>query len=223
MSLIEKLNKTIYKSPSIIQVAINGIWEDTWKILFEDGMPTIEAVNKYLKKGAEGIAIEVFYKTNEGYNIMFGIRFKDGLIIANPREFLVTSFHVIWSKKHFPFAAMITELSKEVTGDAKVLFNGDPTCIELGVINWWKSMGSLEIWNSSEVKTINKENLKKQMEANPHLLKNNKNYVALDFSYQVTPQCWTSIQVADKHDNEWVLNEKRLTNLLNELLHISIS
>jgi hypothetical protein len=181
MSLIEELNKTIEQSPSLIQVAINGMWEDTWKIPFDDGLPSIAAINQYLEKGAEGIAIEVFFKTTDGYNIMFGIRFIDRLVTTSPREFLVTSFNSIWAEKPLPFVTMITELSEKLTGDPKSLFRVDPTGVELGVINWWKSMGSLEIWNSSEVKTINKEDLKKQLEVNPHLLKNNKNYVAVDY------------------------------------------
>lgn len=222
MSLVYELNKKIFQQPSLIQVAIKGIWEDTWDIPFVDGQPSIDAIDHYLKKGTEGIAFEVFFKTDDGYNLILGIRFTEGLVPATPREFLMASFQSIWSMNKPTFASMITDLSKKLTGDPKSLFGIDPTGVELGVINWWKSMGSIEIWKGSESKNINKNVLKEKLEKNSHLLKNNNNYVAMEFNYRVAPHYWIGIQVSDKQDDTWVLNENHLEVLLKDLLHISL-
>lgn len=220
MSLFEQLCKTISSSPLFVQVALQGKWEDSWSISFEEGMPSIEEIDTYLKKGTEGIAFEVFFQTTLGYKCFLGVRFKEGLVVATPREFLIVSFQSIWSLR--TIVEMASDLSKKLTGNPKTLFDIDPTSIELGVSNWWKSMGSIKIWTSAEGKVINKEILKKQLQASPHLLNNNNNYVAMEFNYEVIPHYWVALQVSDEKNGKWILNENFLEALLHNLLQISI-
>jgi hypothetical protein len=222
MSLVERLNKSISHPPSLIQVAIKGIWEDTWDIPFQNRMPSIATIGQYLEKGTEGLAFEVFFRTDDGYNIILGTRFTEQLITTAPKEFIITSFQSIWSVNPPAFASMISDLSEKLTGDTKALFEIAPTGVELGVVNWWKSMGSIEVWRNAQEKTISRETLKKQLEGHTHLLKNNNNYVALELNYRVTPHYWIGIQVSDKQARRWILNENRLENLLEELLDISV-
>lgn len=222
MQFVNVLNSQITPLPLLVEVSINGIWEDAWHIDYKEGIPSREAVEAYLAKGTERIAVEVFFKTIDGYTLFLGIRFNEKLKTATPKKFLTTCFQSIWSMTSPSFSGIVSDLSKQLTGDERILFDSYPTAIELGVVNWWQSLGNIEIWNQQQKKMISKIMLQQQLNGSPHLLHNNHNYTGLEFNYQVIPHYWLGIQVADKKGEKWVLNENRIEGLLKNLLHFSI-
>ena len=214
MDLLNGISTLNLGKPLLIEVSINGKWENPWIIPLTSSIPSPKEVDAYVKKGTDGIAIEIFLKSKDASNIFFGIRFGNGLLVSTPKEFLMRSFQSIWETKNMTFKDLVKELEKRVVGSKIELFQNLPTSIELGVVNAWNSMGSVDIWNNQQVRKISNNLLLDKLKSHKHLHENTVNYVAVEFNYRATPHYWIAIQIADKKDEIWQLNQNKLQQAL---------
>jgi hypothetical protein len=215
MNWIEKIDVLLVNSPLLLQLAKSGIWENAWQLDWDGGMPRVADIRGYLLEDAEDVALEIFFKTTRGRHAYFGLRYGEGFCPGMDRfGFLSAIFRAAFSSPTPTFQTIVNDISGRLCKGDETLFPGDPDRIDMGVVNWWKSMGIRTIWKKGEPKHMGEEDLLARLAGDPHLLHNSCNYVGLEFKYFGGCPHWISFQVSRKMGNDYILStEEVLDNL----------
>lgn len=218
--MIEEIDRSVLPPPLYIQMAKDGIWERAWKVTYADGAPTALEVQRYLSGREKDVALEVFFRTADGRRSYFGIRHPQGCRFdLNRIEFLKTLLKIVFESKKSTFEEISKTAALELCANKGALFAGDPDRVDIGVIDYWKSVGKCTVWQKGDVKQLNENALVQALSGHhPELLKNSKNCQGVEFKYFGDLPHWISFEVSEKIEGEFILNPKLVIDKLNRLL-----
>jgi hypothetical protein len=173
-----------------LQFAANGIWEDALRL----EIPVNKAVlSDWLATASDDVALEVF----SGEAAFIGLRLK-------PFQHLSQLLHLCDN----PSIETIRTIFA-----APQLFRGKPDFAELGVVNAWKSVGAVKLWQQGKtIPTL--ESLEKLLENS--ILWTQAKPLALEFAYIKPLPHWRAVPVSEKIQNDYRLNLALLHQVLSQ-------
>lgn len=194
--------------PEYSQIANGGNWEEAVRINFgeEDvpGLPILDA----------SVALEIFYKLNDGRAVFFGIRYSDGLNnIHTPHEFLEQARQVLRTTYKPSLRNTLVDLGRYLNNDGRTFTAATVSYVELGVEGYWKSTGSKILHKAGEPK-LDIKSLADLLRGNQSLITNIKNHTALEFAVS-EPECWIGVQVSKKSNELFKTDMQKLLELVN--------
>lgn len=208
--LIEKLFLQDTR-PISAQIADNAAWEEMIKAPLSKDMGTINYEGKF-SDPSDRIAVELFYELNDGRHAFLGVRYENLLSnVSSPKSFLNMFVELLPAFAELPMTEAAVKLGHELAGDPQLLLEKDVSFLELGVCDWWLSEGSKRIWKHGEAQ-LTEDELRSQLEDQPQLLVNKKNFVALEIAFN-QPEHWLGIEVSERVDDEYRLDIDRIIDL----------
>jgi len=198
--------------PQFAQIAVSGNWEKY--VRTELG----KAINSDLLSGEidSSIAGEIFYKLNDGRSIFLGLRYANSLqSVSSPVEFLQKFQETLQTANNKSLSDTLADLGQRLNADTKTYTEFNPDHVELGVVNNWKSVGSMILRKSGEP-AITSDSLQALLTQNNQLLNNTKNHIALEFTCN-DPHHWIAIQVSTFKNEQYSTDLDMLTELVGML------
>ena len=182
---------------SYIQFAFNGIWENTYKIYKQSDFK-LETINDLKNE----IAFELFLNDNK-QKLFIGIRYCNEEIdknwISNKVEYLLNSD--------------LSDIIKSEIGE-EFLDKKHLQKIEIGVVDYWKSIGSNIVWKKGSEIELDKETVASTI--NKKLCKSKLNYQAVEFAYQGLHDYWIGYDISIKNNLFYEIDIDKLQNLIKE-------
>lgn len=191
------------------QYSIDGNWEGAVEISLDNPKTThiIDGIN-------ESIAVELFYTLHDDRKVFLGFRFSQELTrTSTPMQFLDTFLEIIEDLRGTHFDAAITIIGNALNDNPTTFTDQPIDHVELGVEGFWKSQGALVLRRTGEEKLDN-TTLDGILQNHPHLIRNDKNYTALEFAMR-SPESWIGIQVSERVDNVFVTRTDAVVSLSN--------
>lgn len=220
-SFVQLLDSLIVFPPEKTQIAVDGNWEHSLKIPFSEGKPQANVFQEFLNGRRDNIAIEVFSKNTYNEDFFFGVRYHPKLEkCLYPLNFVSGVVDLVFSSESILFSEFIGKLSRLLTGKKRGLLATEPDSISLGVVDYWKTYGSVCIWKNGEDFPKSESDLYNKVRENKSLLKNGDNYVGIEFVYKVLPVHWIAFQVSDYNGREWELSLKKVMLYLDFLRNL---
>jgi len=205
--MIEDIEKTIGSPPLFFQAAKDGIWEEARTWSYGDGLPPDTLLRDYVRGEYQDLAFEVFFRDLQGRTMYFGIR---PLQKKGPRPddhaFMRNAFKGIFTLPEPGFGAVVDAIARALSMDTGLLLHGEPECVDIGVVNFWKSVGPCTVWKKGLRKTITEKDLFRILSpTHKALLKNPMNHLAVEFRYRTGHPHWIAFDVSEKKGREHVL------------------
>ncbi len=196
--------------PQYAQIATQGNWEDALRIDFD----TTPGLNLLSETIDASIAGEIFYKLNDGRVIFLGLRYSPLMSsVSSPAEFLqklqTTLQHV--PQKSIP--EVFEALGRTLHDDPKAYTGAKASYVELGVIDYWKSMGSCVVRKYDDP-PVTKEFTAELLKRNEPLAHNQSNHTALEFAC-ASPEHWIAVQTSTLQSGQYATDIDLLTHLAN--------
>lgn len=191
------------------QYSINGNWEDAVEISLDNpkATPIVNGIN-------DSVAVELFYTLRDDRKVFLGVRFSRELAPAStPSQFLDVVLGSIKDLRVARFDTAVSLLGNTLNDDPAAYTDQQVHHVELGIEGFWKSEGALVLRAADEDK-LDGTTLNKLLQNHPHLIRNNKNYTALEFAV-LRPEAWIGIQVSERVDDAFVTNTDALVRLSN--------
>lgn len=191
------------------QYSINGNWEDAVEISLDNpkATPIVDGIN-------DSVAVELFYTLRDDRKVFLGVRFSRELALAStPSQFLDVVLGSIKDLRVARFDTAVSLLGNMLNDDPRTYTDQQVDHVELGVEGFWKTEGALILRAADEDK-LDGTTLDKLLQNHPHLIRNNKNYTALEFAV-FRPEAWVGIQVSERVDDIFVTNTDALVSLSN--------
>jgi hypothetical protein len=195
--------------PLYAQIAVGGNWEDAIRIDLEN--PQLPA-----KDIDSSVAGEVFYALSDGRRAFLGLRYAKSLHLATtPEAFLRDFLTVLQGASQRPFQDTVKLLGTALDGNPQTYAEQALNKLELGVVDFWKSAGSLVIWNEGQ-SLPDEQAISKKLVGHQPLITNQKNHIALELAGD-NPEFWLGVQVSTKQTDTYQLNQTLLQELISAL------
>jgi len=207
-------------APYKIQVAVDRQWESALKLNFSQLEFDEQQIKGFLRGNPEIVAIELFYKTLDGFDFYIGIQHGNKLKkVATPIEFIYQYILSLKRLQDLSLPSVIRSLGESLNGDPRAFFSEQPASAALGVVDYWMTFGPSEIWKQGEAE-VTEQHVRQKLSAHPDLLSNDKNYVGLEVVFNTPTLHWLSFQVSDAYEGKYVLNIPKIYTLMNNYFHL---
>lgn len=191
------------------QYSVGGNWENAVKINLDNPQGT-----KLVSDIDESVAVEVFYELSDGRMVFLGLRYSEGLRLADsPTQFLQKVLAFVAKVKEVNFSEALKLLGQILNDDENTYTMSPIGYVELGVEGFWKSEGSLVLRKALSEK-LSEDTLIAKLGAYPHLVKSTKNHTALEFAI-TEPKGWIGVQVSRKKGDLFATDLDSLLTLAN--------
>lgn len=216
--LIDKLSGTIKDGPYKIQFAVNREWEKALKIDLINHVELSETeVSNFLGNEPRIIAGEVFFKTKDNKDCYIGIQWDETFTNAKtPRIFFETYLKTVILNKGTSFTNLLSQLGIAFFTNDNAFLDQTCTSIELGVVDFWMSLGPLRIYTQGDTIPTS-EQIVEKVNTLSHIIENSYNYVGLEYVFENSPKHWFSFQVSNKNvENNWELEVDDVIDYVQE-------
>ena len=193
-------------APSRVQIAFDGAWEKA--VRFDPGRSS-EISKEFLaalKQPSNNVALEVFFGPEQ--NAMLGFRHSSKLNVST-QDFVLEITRIAMANSSFLECFDALKTLCEPWGFQP--FAQEPQRAELGVLDFWNSMGALELWRAPAPRFIP---LKMQGDSKPHLVKNSKNQIMLEFAFPGNAEHWMGFVVSNLEQGLYRLDGLMLDTVL---------
>lgn len=212
------------KKPDYVQFAINGNYENAWKIDFDQGRPYKKEINKFLDSEQKVLVIsfEAHYKTKDDIAYYFGVRYPSNFSKVNGfADFFDKTSKGIWKSNKNDITNVISNISFNLTGkeDEFMKPNALDRIVVVLVVNWWKTYGEIKIWGKGQQRLITEGILKEKMTDKLPLL-SDKNYAGMEIVFEPNTN-WFCIQVSDKKGKKFVFNPKKAVYFMEKICNFN--
>lgn len=215
MDLLSKLERHFNSEIKLIQFALDSNWEQAWIIEKEHIPPNLAEIETFLENKFESIACEIFFEDIINNQMFFGIRYlKNKNNILECYQFIY-KLCVALSAKSPGLADLIEQISWELRSTP--LLSKQPSHLEIGVVDFWKSCGSTILWQQGEPKRLSEENIKEKLKHNQQLICTEKNYQAIEFAFEGEYPHWLGIQIGERKNSIYETNLSSIVDFANEL------
>lgn len=194
--------------PHYAQIATGGTWEQAVRLDFAtatDSHPLTHTIDP-------SIAGEIFYRLSDERLVFLGLRYSPLLqSVATPTEFLQKFQETLQLVPSTEILEVFADLGRRLNDDPDTYMKSKISHVELGVIDYWKSMGSMVLRRPGQP-SLTQTSVKQLLHQNESLLRNQSNHTALEFAVD-TPQHWIAIQTSGLRHGEYVTDIDALTEL----------
>lgn len=195
--------------PQYVQIAPHGRWESAVRLAPEGD----DAASLDPGSVDETVAAEIFYRLASGRLAFAGIPYSTGLRrVTSPTEFVNLFIGLAGQLLASRLDEAVAMLGRELNSDSRTYAFDEPEHLELGVIDYWKSVGSVVIWRRNAAEPVPKQVTDISIH-NEALLRNRLNHIAVEFAYR-HPAHWLGVQVSDAQDGGFELNMVHLQQLV---------
>ena len=171
-----------------VQVAVDGQWENARRAWRGDGANAMGTLTSVLRTRGE-LAVEVFAAGESGCQTFVGVRVRD-VGKDDATELLRALLAVVASE--FVTLAHVSDWLSRQTG--MPLFVGEPTRIEIGVVDAWLSLGARDI--SSAISTNAPDFRRTILDEADGLHAPAGRVIAVELAFDGHPAHWLGIEVA---------------------------
>ena len=219
-NLLNTLNQRFNSEINLIQLALDGNWEQALRIEKEKIPLEISEVETFLQRKFRNIGFEVFFKDTENNRMFFGIRYlknKKNMLGGCQFEGLqfVSKLCAALSPENQGLADLMSRISYEL-GGIPLLF-GEPSHLEIGVVDFWKACGSAILWRQGELKQFSEAGIREKLKYNKQLLYAERNYQAIEFAFEGDYPHWLGLQIGERKNGLYETNISRLIGFSSEL------
>ncbi len=199
--------------PMYAQISAGGNWEEALRISFNGPITLSKSIDM---ADDPSVAVEVFYRLNDGRIVFMGFRYSPLMkSVSSSEEFLSKFNEILKLVPHNNIRAIFAELGWALDDNQNSFLDKEPSYAEIGVVDNWQSLGSLILRKQGEPPHT-EESLVTILEQNKILLRNQKNHVSLEFAFN-NPQFWVAIQTSVLKNKDYVTDLGLLTQLVNML------
>lgn len=199
--------------PVYAQIAAGGVWEEAIRIDFDEEIDLSSLADRM---DDPTVAFEVFYELNDGRTTFLGVRYSSDMsAVSSPIDFLGKFQDELKTAQNSSMSDIFTKFGQAFDGDPNYLLANEPSYVEIGVVDYWKSSGSLILRKQGEP-SVTEQSLRGTLEQNELLTRNQKNHMSLDFACD-NPQHWIAVQTSKQENTEYVTDLTLLTQLVNML------
>jgi hypothetical protein len=173
-----------------LQLAANGEWEKA--LVLSHGAPQLDEMIAWLDSAPADIAWEVFLAGDADLEQFFGIRLA-GLSKAEQQRFCTDALRFFDSRGRRTgqdFLAFARDMFA-----APQLLNGQPSFLEMGVVNAWRSMGPVR-FASTPCAVVAYEGLQLALAAHPHYSEAHANPIAIELAFNSPFPHWLGVVVS---------------------------
>jgi hypothetical protein len=172
-----------------VQVAIDGQWENARRAWRGDGANAIGALTSVLRTRGE-FAVEVFAARESGCQTFIGVRLRD--IGKDDATELLRAFLDFVVASESATLSHVSDFLSRQTG--MPLFVGQPTRIEIGVVDAWVSLGARDI--SSAISTNAPDLRRTILNEADGLHAPAGRVIAIELAIDAHPPHWLGLEVA---------------------------
>ena len=134
----------IKSKPILIQVAKDGVWENTWNIDLSKSVPEEVEIEQYLKRSVyKDVAVEVVFQEAPDVFYILGMTFNSHLKTRTANDFLQVFINEVIN--YSDFKDFVDHLDQRIVGQ-EFLLTGIPDLIRIGIVNHWFSVGPWLVW-----------------------------------------------------------------------------
>lgn len=213
--LLSKLELNFNSEIKLIQFALDSNWEQAWVIEKDNILSNISKVETFLENKFETISCEVFFEDITNNQMFFGIRYlKERNNILECYQFIY-KLCVALSAKSPGLADLIEQISWEL--GSIPLLSKEPSYLEIGIVDFWKSCGSIILWKQGELKQLSEANIEEKLQKNKQLICTERNYQAMEFAFEGDYPHWLGIQIGERKNSIYETNLSSIVGFANEL------
>jgi hypothetical protein len=188
----KSLSYLFHGSPSHVQFALNGAWEQARKLDLKTTNESLikKTITTLLKNFSGNVAAEVFFGPKR--HSMLGFRYSSTLNLT-PKNFLIGLTRLALQANNFDsYFDGLQNLGEVWKFRA---FISEPQLAELGILDAWSSYETLNLWCKPAEKILP---LDPGFGRVPHLLRNPVNHVLLEFAFDNTVPHWAGFIVSNQ-------------------------
>ncbi len=93
----------------------------------------------------------------------------------------------------------------------------EPSHIEVGVVDFWKSCGSVVLWQQDEPKQLSETLIREKLQTNKQLICTALNYQAIEFAFEGEYSHWLGIQIGKRKNGIYKTDINSLIGFAIEL------
>ncbi|KKQ71682.1 MAG: hypothetical protein US90_C0001G0012 [Candidatus Shapirobacteria bacterium GW2011_GWE2_38_30] len=208
INLKDKLSHIITSRPDVIQFAKDRKYEEAWIIKLSDKKPTEVDIERYLKKDKfETIIVEYIWNSQDDNNRFVLTLFLDKKCkLQDPKKFIEISLDLFYTYSNFE--DFLNIIDNQIIGSEYLLLNQTDS-INLGVFNYWLSVGPVDLWSKKEIYDF--EKIKSKIKTRPEIERTDLNYQGLLFRFNVSgildgPYYGIKTPCCNKIGNDWVID-----------------
>ena len=190
------------RPPYRLQIAYDGDWMNAWRF-GQDALPSPELVLAALAGRGADVAVEFCFKLSTGEDFFFGQRRlgqpEDPMAVAFVNRALACGIDQNWTD--LPgFLSRLERVTSEVEQIGEVVLCHDLANIEIGITDWWRRGDVVEVWNRVSGSAPERDELAARMESYPSLMRNDINFVCLEFNFLTPVHHWFGVEISEPGD-----------------------
>jgi hypothetical protein len=190
------------------QIATGGSWETALRLDSDDQ----DAINHLTKTADESIVGELMYRLNNDRIAFLGIRYSASFAaVSSPGEFIMEFARAARTAQGHAFATVMADVSRSLTGSDNAFAESDLSFAEVGVVDNWKSMGSVVV--PRDLMQATSAQLQNMLRQKKSLLANSKNHIAVELAFK-DPAYWVGIQISEIVDDQYTTNLDTIKQVL---------
>lgn len=198
-------------NPTAVQLAGDDWWESALVRTVGQSRWSAEEV-RALARSYEDLAVEVFIRNMDGREGFIGVRYA-GLTVEPVVERVLGLAGSVLAGE----LSGVDDVVQVLRFHGRELSAGAPAGIELGVVNAWRSVGSLVFWRAGKPPPDEQE-ARRALERHPRLLEPQTNPVALEFAFEGALPHWVGVEVSNPTKTGQVLDVSLLLRAIDGVL-----
>ncbi|KQW60737.1 hypothetical protein [Ensifer sp. Root127] len=199
--------------PTHVQCALDGRWEEALLINKQSLLPPKEEFDAWLG-GKTNFALEVFFCMPHRRVMFVGVRWMNRL----PEELYEAVSSVVQLMEHRQASGKATYPTHFFEESLSVrLLTDAPSYLEIGVNNFWQSVGSCVIWNAGEPPADTQGAISRVSALAPQLLKPQPSNVILNVAYKNPISHWAGVEISQETNGAFSFDEELLNDYLGAL------
>lgn len=221
MTLASLLAESIISKPDIIQFAKDRKYEEAWIIPLSGGRPSQQQIADYLAKGDYQLLIVEYIWNSQIDNQRFVLTvFLDQKCqLQDHRVFVNICLEMFFDYKDF--LSFIEKFDQRIIGRSYLLRNL-PEMANMGIFNYWLSVGPVDLWNKGEKLDLDK--IRQKIEARQNIKKSKLNYQGLLFRFNVSqledgPSYGLKTPCCKKIGDEWAVDYELVNGWMERIIN----
>lgn len=212
------MSNFIKSKPILIQVAKDGVWENTWNIDLSKSVPEEVEIEQYLKRSVyKDVAVEVVFQEAPDVFYILGMTFNSHLKTRTANDFLQVFINEVIN--YSDFKDFVDHLDQRIVGQ-EFLLTGIPDLIRIGIVNHWFSVGPCLVWQKNWPKEMSRHKLEQRLETKPEVIETDLNYQGMSFIFNIEGKqpglChWIKSPCSKRDNGVWKLDRQLILDYLH--------
>ena len=201
-----ELNRQLGDNVKLVQFAVDGNWETAWKIKESGFTITQQELDAFLPPHFDHLSCELFLEDQNGITSYIGVRYPRVQLPEMTVAWFQMKQNMLLGAKRGTRLPLLDRIQR---GCGPLSFaHNELHLIEVGIVDYWKTLGSIVLWQRGEAEAISQWQIEQKLKDNPRIKQTRANYQGLEFAFAGDFSYWVGVQLSTRVNGIYQIDEK---------------